>query len=102
LVDVREEIDRIDGGIVALLSERAAFVKRAARFKTTDAEVAAPQRVSRMLEQRRQWALAAKLSPDFVEALFRSMVEYFVTQEHSELRREREGDDDTESGSRVP
>ena len=44
LAQVRSNIDRIDRAIVALLAERGAYVKDAARFKRDSHQVAAPQR----------------------------------------------------------
>ena len=44
LDEVRAEIDRIDRAIVALIGERAGYVHAAARFKASEAAVAAPER----------------------------------------------------------
>src|SRR3954447_16504803 len=71
LGDVRAEIDRIDRTVIALLGERAGYVHAAARFKATEAEVAAPERQAAMLRDRRAWAEAADLDPDVVEKLYR-------------------------------
>lgn len=42
LSEVRENIDRIDREIVALIAKRGAFVVKAASFKKTTEEVNAP------------------------------------------------------------
>lgn len=81
LADVRQEIDRIDRGIIAALGERKRFVMAALRFKTSPAAVAAPERVAAMLEARRQWAEQEGIDPDVVEKLYRALVEYFIAEE---------------------
>jgi len=81
LDEVRGEIDRIDRAIIALISERAGYVHAAARFKTTEAEVAAPDRQSAMLRSRRGWAAEADLDPDVIEKLYRDLVAYFIARE---------------------
>lgn len=81
LEEVRAEIDRIDRAIVALIGERAGYVHAAARFKTSEAAVAAPERQSAMLGVRRAWAEEAGLDPDIVEKLYRELVAYFIVRE---------------------
>ena len=91
LTDVRTEIDRLDQDLLRLLAERASYVKAAARFKSSPAEVAAPERFQAMLAARRQWAGQHGLSPDFVEGLYREIVRYFIGEEHR--HRATRGDD---------
>src|SRR5215475_13364803 len=86
LDQVRAEIDRIDRAVLALLGERAGYVHAAARFKPTEADIAAPQRQAAMLEARREWARAEDLDPDFVEQLYRHLVAYFVERERTHWR----------------
>lgn len=81
LDEVRAEIDRIDRGIIALIAERAGYVHAAARFKTTEAAVAAPDRQAALYRERREWAEAADLDPDVVEKLYRDLVAYFIVRE---------------------
>lgn len=61
LEEIRDGMDAIDRQIIALLSQRVAYVKAAAKFKTSAAAVAAPDRVQKVLDTRRQWADAAGL-----------------------------------------
>ncbi|MCF4993658.1 chorismate mutase, partial [Pseudomonas gessardii] len=49
LEHVRENIDRLDRQIVALLAERGSFVSQAARFKKDSDGVKAPQRVEQVI-----------------------------------------------------
>ena len=86
LDEVRGEIDRIDRAIVALLGERAGFVHAAARFKPTEADIAAPGRQAAMLQARREWARQEDLDPDFIEGIYRGLIEYFIERERSHWR----------------
>ena len=81
LTDVRSAIDQVDEQIIALLGLRGDYVRSAARFKSSEAEVAAPERQAAMLQVRRGWARREKLDPDFIERLYRDMVGYFIDRE---------------------
>ena len=81
LEEVRAQIDRIDEHIVALIGERAGYVKAAARFKASAHDVAAPERFAAMLQARRRWAVREGLSADVVESLYRQLVQYFIAEE---------------------
>ncbi len=81
LADVRGAIDHVDEQIVALLGLRADYVRSAARFKSSPADVASPERLARMLHARRGWAEREKLDPDFIEKLYRDLVAYFTAHE---------------------
>jgi isochorismate pyruvate lyase len=85
LDEVREAIDRLDRGIVAALGLRRGYVHAAARFKTDEASVRAPDRLAAMIAERRRWADSAGLPPDLVEHLFRDLVAAFTTLELAEL-----------------
>jgi isochorismate pyruvate lyase len=86
LDQVRAEIDRIDRAILGLLGERAGYVHAAARFKATEADIAAPLRQAAMLHARREWAQQEDLDPDFIEQLYRHLVAYFVERERTHWR----------------
>jgi isochorismate pyruvate lyase len=81
LADVRSAIDRVDEQIVALLGLRADYVRSAARFKSSEADVAAPERLADMLQVRRAWAEREKLDPGLIERLYRDLVAYFIDRE---------------------
>ena len=81
LDDVRREIDLLDREIVALLARRAGYVDAAARFKTSEHHVAAPERQAAMLQARREWAAEAGLDPDVIEDVYRRLVAYFIRRE---------------------
>ena len=79
--DVRKAIDDLDRETLALLGSRARYVAAAARFKTDENSVRAPERQRRMLTARRRWAEEEYLDPDFVENLYRDIVAHFVGRE---------------------
>jgi len=79
--EVREEIDIIDREVIDALSKRFQYVIAAARFKTSEASVRAPDRFYAMLQQRREWAKESGLNPDVVENLYRDLVNHFIDEE---------------------
>lgn len=83
LDEVRLHIDRLDRQLVALVAERGAYVMQAARFKKSPAEVAAPQRVARVVDQVRALALEQGADPTVVEAIWRAMIGAFIEVERS-------------------
>jgi isochorismate pyruvate lyase len=87
LADVRAEIDRLDGQIIALLRQRADYVHVAAAFKANEAAVAAPERQKAVLVARREWAEREGLDPDFIERLYREILAYFISREMESWRK---------------
>jgi isochorismate pyruvate lyase len=88
--EIRTEIDRIDRDIIQLLGNRFAYVKAAAKFKTDETSVKAPERFKAMLEQRRIWAEEEGLNPEVIEKLYRDLVNYFINEELQDWQRDRE------------
>ena len=89
LAEVREQIDRIDRGIVEAIGERKQFVLAAAAFKPSVTAVAAPDRVASMIQDRRLWAEENSLDADMIEELFRNLVTRFVAQEREHWTKTR-------------
>ena len=87
LQDVRTEIDALDEEIIRLLGRRAAYVHAAARFKTSEEHVAAPDRQAAMMKVRRGWAEREGLSADVIEDVYRRLVAYFIEREMREWQR---------------
>ena len=85
LAEIRANIDRLDDAIVALLAERAMYVKDAARFKRDAHQVAAPARQAQVFERVRQLAQKHDRGfqhlADVVEATYRAMVPAFIAAE---------------------
>ena len=91
LDQIRAGMDAVDRQIVALIAERVAFVRAAAKFKTSSANVAAPDRVAAVLKTRREWAEKAGLDGDVIEGLYRDLVAYSVAEEHKEWQARNSG-----------
>jgi isochorismate pyruvate lyase len=87
LEEIREGMDALDRQIIAILVRRVAYVKAAAKFKTSAASVAAPDRVQKVLDTRRIWAEEAGLDGDVVRALYRDIVTYCVGEEKKQWER---------------
>ncbi|WP_347250463.1 chorismate mutase [Zoogloea sp.] len=81
LEEVRSRIDAIDRRLVELIAERGACVTQAARFKRSDAEVAAPDRVAQVLARVDALALASGADPRVIEATWRAMIGAFIEAE---------------------
>ncbi len=84
--DIRFEIDTIDKELISLISKRAGYVNKAAEFKKSETDVKAPQRVEKMLAQRKIWAEEKNINPSFIEKLFSDMVSYFINKEMQEWK----------------
>jgi isochorismate pyruvate lyase len=56
LAEIRTQIDQLDRGIIQALGERRRYVMAAGAFKTNPGEVAAPERVRAVQEERERWA----------------------------------------------
>jgi isochorismate pyruvate lyase len=84
--DVREAIDTLDREIVGLIGRRAEYVRAAAKFKTDETSVRAPERQATMLEERRTWAEEEGLNPEVIENIYRDLISYFVNRELEDWR----------------
>ena len=84
--DVRRAIDTLDHEIIHLIGRRARYVEAAARFKTGEQSVRAPERQKTMLETRRRWAEENGLDPDVIEDLYQNLLSYFVGREMHQYR----------------
>lgn len=81
LDEVRQQIDRIDRQLVALIAERGTYVRQAAGLKKTAAEVPAPQRVVQVLAKVDALALASGADPAVVAATWQAMIAAFIDVE---------------------
>ena len=79
--DIREAIDHIDKQIIELIAKRSKYVHKAAEFKTSTETVKAKDRVLKMLITRRQWAKENNINQDFIEDLYKKIVNYFINEE---------------------
>ena len=87
LDEIRAGMDAIDRQIIALIANRVDYVVNAARFKTSSAAVADPDRIAKVLRTRREWAEAAGLDGETIERLYRDLVAYCVAEEHKRFDR---------------
>ena len=85
LDEVRSAIDQLDLSLITTISRRQEYVHAAARFKNNVEQVHASERQRTMLAARRQWAELEGVSPDLIEALFRTMVQHFIKAEMAVL-----------------
>lgn len=88
---VRDNIDRIDRQLIALIAERGHFVKQAACFKTNTDEVQAPQRVEQVIAKALSRAEEFGADPRVVEAVYRAMISAFIAAELTEYNALQQG-----------
>jgi isochorismate pyruvate lyase len=84
LAEVRENIDRLDREIVALLAERGRYVKDAARFKRDAFQVSAPQRQQEVIDKVKALAEEKGAYPEVVEAAYRALIAGFIAREQQD------------------
>jgi len=87
LDDLRAEIDRIDGMLLALIAERGSYVRRAAELKARRKDVLDPARIAGIVAKVKRKAKTLGLEPDVVAAAFRAMIDRFIAYEFREYDR---------------
>jgi isochorismate pyruvate lyase len=87
LDEIRNGIYFIDNQIVKLISERAEYVKEAAKFKKSEQSVRDEKRVALVIESKKQLALKYNISPELIGDLYQRMIDFFVQQELNEWRK---------------
>lgn len=85
LDEVRQQIDRVDRELVALIAERGQYVRQAAGFKKTAAEIPAPRRVAQVLARVDALARESGADPVVVSATWRAMIAAFIEAEQGTL-----------------
>jgi isochorismate pyruvate lyase len=88
LNEVRKNIDMVDREIVRLLAEREGYVRQAARFKKTRADVVAKERAEEVVGKVRVLAEGHEASPEVVEEVYRAMISSFISLEMDEHARD--------------
>jgi isochorismate pyruvate lyase len=86
LLEVRQEIDKIDSQLVELISERSHFVRQAASFKNSIEEVKADDRMDFIIQKVRHKAIELGVSPNMISELFTIMINDMVELEIAEFR----------------
>lgn len=80
--EVRHEIDNIDSEIIRLLSIRSSYVGEVAKYKLqTGKSIEAPLRRAAVISTRREWAERAGFSPDVIENIYNTIIEYYIDEE---------------------
>lgn len=86
LLEVRQEIDKIDSQLVDLISERSHLVRQAASFKNSIDEVKADERMDYIIQKVRHKAIELGVSPNMISELFTIMINDMVELEIAEFR----------------
>ncbi len=86
LLEVRDEIDKIDTQLVNLIAERSHFVRQAASFKNSIDEITADDRMDFIVQKVRNKAIALGISANMISELFTIMINDMVELEISEFR----------------
>ena len=80
--EIREQIDLLDQKVIEALGLRFQFVKEVVKYKKPDAaSIKAEDRYNKVLAVRRQWAHESGLDPDIIEKVYRTLMDYFISQE---------------------
>lgn len=83
--DVRRNIDSIDRDLVNLIAKRGAYVKQAAQFKTTAADVEAPKRVEQVIQKVTEMAHTSGANISMVQSIWKVMISGFIEAEKKEF-----------------
>jgi len=81
LGEIRYEIDTIDHLIVKLMSRRIDYALATLRFKSEGKPIPDNQRIIQALQQRKSWAQQYHLDQDFIEQLFKQMIDWYMKQQ---------------------
>nr|WP_298687345.1 chorismate mutase [uncultured Dongia sp.] len=81
MADVRVAIDELDQTIVALLADRLHYIGEAARIKASRDAVRDEPRVEDVIAKVRAAAVANGMDPDFIEPIYRALVERSIAHE---------------------
>jgi isochorismate pyruvate lyase len=79
--EVRDEIDRIDQGLLALLAERHKYVTRMAQIKTDPHEAFDPDRIETIIKKQRGRAIELDLDEDQAELIWRTLIGWNINYE---------------------
>ncbi len=87
LAPLRQEIDALDGEIVALLAKRLAVVERVIAVKSEhDIPVILPERIEQVVERAAASGASMGADADFVRTVYRSIIDATCAYEEKALR----------------
>ncbi len=82
MAELREQIDRIDRGLLDLLGQRAGYIDRAIVLKQIEGLPARTTgRVAEVIAKVRDGAASCGLDPDLVERLWTELIEWAILHE---------------------
>jgi isochorismate pyruvate lyase len=87
MTQVRAAIDALDREIVGLLADRLHFIAEAARIKDSREAVRDEPRIEDVVAKVRAAATDAGMNPDFIEPLYRDLIERSIAYEFGEFDR---------------
>ena len=80
--EVREEIDRLDRSLVALLAQRQGYIEAAARIKNAKSTVRLQWRIEEVVAKVLETAEVEGLSKRIAEPVWRQLIECCIAHEH--------------------
>lgn len=86
LEEVRSYIDQLDDQIVELIATRNAYVKQAAKFKESIAEIKGEERMEAVIDRVRARSMELGVSPNLLTKLYTIMIDEMVESEIAEFR----------------
>ena len=86
LADIRDEVNRIDRELIALLAERTAYAEAAFAFKKSEADIRSPDHLPAFFADRKRQARGAGLSETLVEAVFNALVAHSIEMHIAQWR----------------
>lgn len=81
IAEIREGIDIIDKQLIELIGNRFQYVKEIVKFKSNQTDIEAKPRYTEVLNVRRQWAIEQNLSPDVIESVYKTLIQYFIEEQ---------------------
>lgn len=81
MTEVRQGVDALDRALVTLLAERQRYMDAAARIKGERGLVRDNARVEEVVSRVKAAAVAAGLSPDIAEPVWRTLIEQCIDYE---------------------
>ncbi len=92
MAEVRAGVDALDARIVALLADRFAYMRAAARIKPDRSHVRDEARKAQVIAQAAAEAARTGIPPDAVAAMWETLVEASIAYEMAEFARLRNQD----------
>ncbi len=83
--EVRSQIDRIDVLLIDLIAERFSYIHRASQLKRCPEEALVAWRIEDVIVKVRRRAAEQNLPTDIIEAMWRTMMDWFVNYERTRL-----------------